>query len=153
MANINDVHTLLGTKNFANQTVETNEIVQLGNVYRRYCRRVNGVRTFEFDNSDVILQHSGMYHITVTAVASGSEAGTLAIQLYENGVAIPGAFSNETITTPDTELRTLTLDYYVLVDNTCVLGCNSTVAKAISVVNTGVEATFTSVVVNVEKVV
>ena len=152
MANINDVHTLLGTKNFASQTVGTNEIVQLGNVYRRYCRRVNGVRTFEFDNSDVILQHSGMYHITVTAVASGSEAGTLAIQLYENGVAISGAFSNETITTPDTELRTLTIDYFVLVDSACVLGCSSTFAKAISLVNTGVEATYTSVIMNIEKV-
>lgn len=144
---------LLGTKNFASQDVVTNGIVQLGNVYRRYCRRINGTRTFEFDNSDIILQQSGIYHITVTAVGSGAEAGTLALQLYENGVPVPGAFSNETITTPETELRTLTIDYFALVDSTCVLGCSSTVAKAISLVNTGVEATYTSVVVNVEKVV
>ena len=144
---------LLGTRNFASQEVLTNGIVQLGNVYRRFCKKINGVKTFEFDNTDIILQQTGMYHITVTAVASGAEAGTLAIQLYENGFAVPGVFANETITTPDTELRTLTLDYFVLVDSTCVLGCNSTVAKAISLVNTGVEATFTSVVMNVEKVV
>ena len=143
---------LLGTKNFASQNVVTNGIVQLGNVYRRYCKRINGTRTFEFDNSDIILQQSGIYHITVTAVGSGADAGTLALQLYENGEAVSGAFANETITTPDTELRTLTIDYFVLVDSTCVLGCNSTVAKAISLVNTGVEATYTSVVVNVEKV-
>lgn len=143
---------LLGTKNFATQDVVTNGIIQLGNVYRRYCRKINGVKTFEFDNTDVILQQSGMYHITVTAVGSGSAAGTLAIQLYENGVPVPGVFSNETITTPDTELRTLTLDYFVLVDSTCVLGQTSTVAKAISLVNTGVAATYTSVVLNVEKV-
>lgn len=118
-----------------------------------YCsRKINGVKTFEFDNSDVILQQSGIYHITVTAVASGAEAGTLALQLYENGFAVSGVFANETITTPDTELRTLTLDYFVLVDSTCVLGCNSTVAKAISLVNTGVEATYTSVIMNIEKV-
>lgn len=143
---------LIGTKNFATQDVVTNGIIQLGNVYRRYCRKINGVKTFEFDNTDVILQQSGMYHITVTAVGSGSAAGTLAIQLYENGVPVPGVFSNETITTPDTELRTLTLDYFVLVDSTCVLGQTSTVAKAISLVNTGVEATYTSVVMNIEKV-
>lgn len=143
---------LIGTKNFATQDVVTNGIIQLGNVYRRYCRKINGVKTFEFDNTDVILQQSGMYHITVTAVGSGSVAGTLAIQLYENGVPVPGVFSNETITTPDTELRTLTLDYFVLVDSTCVLGQTSTVAKAISLVNTGVEATYTSVVMNIEKV-
>lgn len=144
---------LLGTRNFASQEVLTNGIVQLGNVYRRFCRKINGVKTFEFDNTDIILQQTGMYHITVTAVASGAEAGTLAIQLYENGFPVPAVFSNETITTPETELRTLTLDYIALVDNACVLGCNSPVAKAISIVNTGVESTFTSVVVNVEKVV
>ena len=143
---------LIGTRNFATQEVITNGIVQLGNVYRRYCRKINGVKTFEFDNSDVILQQSGIYHITVTAVASGAEAGTLSLQLYENGFAVSGVFANETITTPDTELRTLTLDYFVLVDSTCVLGCNSTVAKAISLVNTGVEATYTSVIMNIEKV-
>lgn len=149
----NNATRLIGTRNFASQEVLTNGIVQLGNVYRRFCRKINGVKTFEFDNTDVVLQQTGIYHITVTAVGSGAEAGTLAIQLYENGFAVPGVFANETITTPDTELRTLTLDYFVLVDNTCVLGCNSTVAKAISIVNTGVEATYTSVVMNVEKVV
>lgn len=144
---------LLGTKNFAIQNVPTGGLVELGNVYRRFCRKINGIKTFEFDNSDINLQQSGIYHITVTAVGSGAETGTLAIQLYENGVPVSGAFSNETITTPDTELRTLTIDYFTLVDSACILGCNSTVAKAISVVNTGVEATYTSVVVNVEKVV
>ena len=143
---------LIGAKNFATQEVVTNGLIEFGNVYRRFCKRINGTRTFEFDNSDIVLQQNGIYHITVTAVASGTEAGVLAIQLYENGNAISGAFSNETITTPDTELRTLTLDYYTLVDNTCVLGCNSTVAKSISIVNTGIPATFTSVVINIEKV-
>ena len=144
---------LLGTKNFATQEVLTNGLIQLGNVYRRFCKKINGVRTFEFDNSDIVLQQNGMYHITVTAVASGTEAGTLAIQLYENGLPISGAFSNETITTADTELRTLTLDYIVLVDSTCILGQNLTAAKSISIVNTGIPATFTSIVVNIEKVV
>ena len=143
---------LLGTKNFASQTVEENEIVSLGSVYRKYCRRVNGVKTFEFDSSEVILQRSGVYHITATAVASGAAAGDLTLSLFENGIAIPGAFSTQTITTPTTELRTLVIDYYVMVDTTCVLGCNSVVNKAISLVNTGVEATYSSVVLNVEKV-
>lgn len=144
---------LIGTKNFASQEVLENGLIQLGTVYRRYCRRINGTRTFEFDNTDIVLQQNGIYHVTVTAVGSGAVAGDLSIGLYENGIAIPGATSSETITTADTELRTLTIDYYILVDTTCVLGCPSTVQKAISVVNTGVEATYSSIVVNVEKVV
>lgn len=144
---------LIGTKNFTSQEVLTNGILNLGSVYRRYCRRINGTRTFDFDGSDIVLQQSGMYHITVTAVASGQVAGDVTLALYENGVAVSGVFSTETITTPDTEFRTLVLDYYVLVDSACVLGNTATVSKAISLVNTGVEATYTSVVVNVDKVV
>lgn len=143
---------LLGTKNFASQTVEENEIVSLGSVYRKYCRRVDGVKTFEFDSSEVILQRTGVYHITATAVVAGSEAGDVTLSLFENGIAVPGAFSTQTITTPTTELRTLVIDYYVMVDSTCVLGCNSVVNKAISLVNTGIEAIYSSVVLNVEKV-
>ena len=82
---------LIGTRNFANQTAAENQILSLGSVYRRFCRRINGVRTFEFDNSEVILQQSGIYHITVTAVASGAEAGDITLALYENGVPVPGA--------------------------------------------------------------
>ena len=52
-----------------------------------------------------------------------------------------------------TELRTFVLDFYVLVDKDCILGSESTIAQTISLVNTGVDATFTSVIVNVDKVV
>ena len=144
---------LIGTKNFTSQDVIANGIINLGAVYRRYCRRINGVRTFDFDGNNVVLQQSGMYHITVTAVASGAEAGDITLTLFENGVAVPGIFSTQTITTPDTELRTLVIDYYALVDSTCVLGNSAVVQKAITLVNTGVEATYSNIVVNVEKVV
>lgn len=144
---------LIGARNFTSQEVLTNGILNLGAVYRRYCKRINGVRTFDFDGNNVVLQQSGMYHITVTAVASGAVAGDISLSLYENGIIVPGVVSTETITTPDTEFRTLALDYYVLVDSTCVLGNSAVVQKAISLVNTGIEATYTSIVVNVEKVV
>ena len=148
-----DKMLLLGTKNFTTQDVIANGILNLGAVYRRYCKRINGVRTFDFDGNNVILQQSGIYHITVTATVSGAEAGDVTLALYENGIAIPGVVATETITTPDTEFRDLTLDYYVLVDSACVLGNVATVQKAITLVNTGIEATYTNVTVNVDKVV
>lgn len=144
---------VIGTKNFTSQEVLANGILNLGAVYRRYCKRINGTRTFDFDGNNIVLQQSGMYHITATAVASGQVAGDVTLSLFENGVAVAGIVSTETITTPDTEFRTLVLDYYVLVDSACVLGNVATVSKAISLVNTGVDATYTSVVLNVDKVV
>lgn len=144
---------LLGTRNFTTQNVPVNGIVNLGSVYRRYCKRINGVKTFDFDGNNIVLQQSGMYHVTVTAVVSAPAAGNVTLALYENGIEVPGILSTETITTADTELRTLTIDYYVLVDSTCVLGNTAVVQKALTLVNDGIAATYTNIVVNVDKVV
>lgn len=147
---------LIGLKNFAEQTVLPNGIINLGSVYRKYCRKNRcGVSAFGRTANDISLQHSGIYHITATLVGAGDAAGDITVQLYVNGVAVDGAFSTQTITTADTELRTFVLDYYILVDQDCVLGNESTLAQTISLVNTSatVTATFTSVVVNAEKVV
>ena len=70
-----------------------------------------------------------------------------------NGEAVAGAFSSETITTADTELRTLVIDEYVMVDKTCVLGNSAIASKTIAFLNSGVASTLTSVVVNIDKVV
>ena len=145
---------LVGTKNVATQDVATLGLISLGSTYRRYCKKNNcGVRTFDVNTTSITIQQQGIYHITATLVGSGDTAGVVTVQLLENGTAIPGAFSSETITTADTELRTFVIDYYILVDDVCLLGTNSTTAASISLQNTGVGATFTSVVVNVEKAV
>jgi hypothetical protein len=143
---------LLGTKNVATQTVLADGVIALGGVYRKYCKKnACGVTAFSRTANDISLQHSGIYHLTATLVGSGEAAGDLTVQLYIDGEAVEGAFSTQTITTADTELRTFVIDYYILVDKDCVLGRESTIAKTVSLVNTGVDATFTSVIVNVTK--
>ena len=145
---------LLGTKNIGTQTVLADGVINIGSVYRKYCKKNScGVTTFSRTANDISLQHSGIYHLTATFVGSGDVAGDVTVQLVENGEVVDGAFSTQTITTADTELRTFVIDYYVIVDSDCVLGNQSTVVKTISFTNTGVDATFTSVIVNVEKVV
>ena len=145
---------LLGMRNSTSQSVSSLGTIDLGSVYRRYCKKNNcGVRTFDNTSTTITLQQQGIYHITATLVGTGTTAGVVTVQLLENGIAVPSAFSSETITTPATELRTFVIDDYVLVDDACLLGTNSTLAKTISLQNTGVASTFTSVVVNVEKVV
>lgn len=143
---------LLGIKNVATQTVLTDGVIALGSVYRKFCKKnACGVTAFSRTANDISLQHSGIYHLTATLVGSGEAAGALTVQLYIDGEAVEGAFSTQTITTADTELRTFVIDYYILVDKDCVLGRESTIAKTASLVNTGVDATFTSVIVNVTK--
>lgn len=143
---------LLGLKNISSQAVATDGFVNFGNVYRKYCKKCNGVSTFATNGESVTLQQTGIYHITFTAVASGDTDGIVTLQLLEDGNVVDGAFSSQTITTPTTELRTFVIDYYVLVNSGCVLNQPLTLSKTISVQNTGVDATFTSVVFNVERV-
>lgn len=147
---------LLGTKTVGTQTVLPDGVISLGSTYRKHCKKnVYGVPTFARTTNDVSLQHEGIYHLTATLVGSGSVAGDITVQLFVNGEAVDGAFSTETITTPTTELRTFVIDYYLLVDKDCILGRPSTTPQTISLVNTSdtVTATFTSVILNVEKVV
>ena len=143
---------LLGVKNTTTQAVVVDGIVNIGSSYRRYCKKNKcGVPAFARTANDISLQHSGIYHVTATFVASAPAAGVVTVQLLLNGQEVEGAFASETITTAATEFRTFVIDYYILVDDDCILGNDSTVAQTISFQNTGVAATFTSVIVNVSK--
>lgn len=144
---------LLGLKNVSTQAVATDGFVNFGNVYRKYCKKCNGITTFSTNGESVTLNQSGIYHITINAIASGDVAGDVTIQLLEDGTPIVGVVSTQTITTATTELRTFTIDYYILVSQTNVLNGLTTIGKTISLQNIGVDATFESVIFNVEKVV
>lgn len=142
---------LIGTRNSTAQTVLADGTLALGGVYRRYCRKNRaGMPTFTTTGTSVTLNTEGVYHVTAKVVGSGTVAGDLAIALAVNGTA-DGAVATETVTTADTEMHTLVLDEYVLVDNTCVLGISGTASKTITLENTGVGATFSSVVLNITK--
>ena len=145
---------LIGLKNTGTQTVLETGTINIGNVYRKYCRANRcGRPAFSVTSNGVTLNHEGIYHITATLVGTGETAGLVSVQLAENGELVTGAISSETITTATTEFRTFVIDYYVKVDRDCVLGVASTGAKTISLVNVSddIDATFTSVVVNVTK--
>lgn len=145
---------LLGTRNATTQALTTGASVNLGEVYRKFCRKNScGLKAFDFNGSSISLQHSGIYHITATLTFTAPVAGLVVFQLTENGVAIPSALASETITTAVTEVKTTTIDFYVLVDSGCVLGNPTTLIKNIGITNTGVASTISNVVLNVEKVV
>ncbi len=144
---------LIGTRNSTSQSVLTGGTINLGEVYRKYCKKnSSGVKAFDFNSTSISLQHSGIYHITANVTFTAPTAGVVVFQLTENGVALPSALASETITTAATEVKTTTIDYYVIVDSACVLGCPTTVIKNIGILNTGVGATISNVVVNVDKV-
>lgn len=145
---------LLGTRNISSQDLEVGDTIDLGTVYRRFCKKNScGVKAFNFNSDAITLQHSGIYHVTAVITFTAPVAGVVTFQLVDNDTPLIGATASETITTATTEVRTTTLDYYVLVDSSCVLNQPTVIAENISITNTGVASTVTNVVVNVEKVV
>lgn len=145
---------IIGTKNTGSQTVLANSTIGIGNVYRKYCKRTaQGLPTFDASSTGITLNGQGIYKVTATFVGSGTAAGALTVQMYDNGDVVDGAISTETITTANTEQRTLVIDYYIKVDSSCVLGNWSVSPKTLTFRNTGVGATFTNAIVNIEKVV
>ena len=114
---------LLGTKNVGTQTVLADGQINIGNVYRRFCKANKcGVPAFSVTSNGITLNHEGIYHITAVLVGTGETAGDVTVQLLENGEVITGAVSTQTITTATTEFRTFVIDYYIKVDKDCVLG-------------------------------
>lgn len=145
---------LIGTRNITSQDLAIGQALNLGEIYRKYCRKNHcGVKAFDFNGTSVSLQHSGVYHITTNITFTAPAAGDVTFQLSVNSVPIPGALATETVTTATTEVNTTTLDFFVLVDNNCVLNTPVVSVSNISVLNTGVASTVTNVIFNVEKVV
>lgn len=141
----------IGLRNITTQIVPASGLVSMGGTYRNFSRTINGVNTFVADGESLRLQQAGFYLITINLVGTATEAGDVTVQVLENGLAVPAALSTETITTPDTEVHTFTINYIAAVDNSCIMGCNVTVGKTLSLQNLGVEATFTNVSVSAVK--
>lgn len=143
---------LIGLKNIGIQDLAADELLGFGAAYRRYCKKdACGVPTFSSDATSLTLNQKGIYHLTAVITFTAPVAGDVTFQLLENGVVIPGALATETITTATTEIKTTTLDYYILVDNTILFGALSSTPKVITIQNTGVASTVSNVVLNVTK--
>lgn len=142
---------LLGLKNTSTQTITADGLIDFGAVYRKYISRgYTGNCISATSGTAPILNHKGMYHVTVTVTFTAPAAGDVTLQLLENSEAVPGAVAIETVATADTQVITTTFDYLVLVSCANVLGTFATQAKTLSVQSdTAIEVT--NAVMNIVK--
>ena len=112
-------------------SVVVNGIVPLTTV----IHRENGNSSSEIDLvGNAIVIETGCrcrprYNIDAKITFTGATAGLATLSVYKNGVAIPLASASETITTPTTEVRTVTIPCGTLTDK-----CSNNVY---TIVNTG----------------
>lgn len=100
--------------------------------------------------ANIVFNKCGLYKVTVTASAVAEEAGSISIQLYQDGTALPNALS--TVTAADTtNSRTLVIDKLIQVSKNNNPCCCCSSPSTVTIMNTGVGATFDPINVVVTK--
>lgn len=130
-------NSLIMVTSTTNNQVLANGIVPLNTITRRRGQ------VLEIGSNSVVLNRAGYYKVNATITFNGAEAGVATIQLQKNGTNVVGMTASSTITTADTEVRTLSISGIVRVF------CNEGIAT-LTLVNTGIEITTTNVEIDVE---
>lgn len=125
--------------NTTSASVLANGTLPISTIVRRYRCAAN------LSGNSVSLSEAGYYLVNVSATFTAPTDGVVTLALQDDGVAVPGATASTTITTATTEVRTLNLTAIVRVF------CNSA-PDALTIVNTGVAATFSNIAIDVVKV-
>ena len=133
---------MISSYNITTQTVATNE-----NLAFTTDRILTGC-TATRDGTTFRLNKPGYYYVTFNAVAAASTTvGELTVELFNNGVAVPGAEASYTTTTAGENANyafstiVRVLPSCCAVDNTALL----------TIVNTGVDATYVNANINITK--
>ena len=125
----------LATPNAA--SVAQNGVLPLTTIVRRRgC-------SIQQSNDSIVLGASGYYRVSVSETFTAPTAGTVVLQVRQDGVPVQAGTASTTITTATTEVRSLSFDCIVRVN--C---CNGPVT--LSFVNTGVAINTSNIAVNVE---
>lgn len=125
--------------NTTSASVVANGTLPLSTIVRRYGCAAN------LTGNAVTLSEPGYYLVNVEATFTAPVAGVVTLALQDDGVAVQGATASTTITTATTEVRSLAFTAIVRVF------CNST-PDALTIVNTGVAATFSNIAISVVKI-
>ena len=133
---------MISSYNITTQTVATNDLLTFTtDRILTGCTATRNGSTFQ-------LNKPGYYYVTFNAVAAATEAvGELVIELWNNGVAVPGAeAASTTVTAGDNDNYAFTT--IIRVPPSC---CAVDNAAKLTLVNTGVPATFENVNINITK--
>lgn len=103
-------------------------------------KRCNNIRP---GSNSVIITSPGLYDITASDTFTGTEAGVANLKLQLNGTDVPGITASTTITTADTEVRSLSISGVVKV-------CCCNLPATISLINGGIAVDTSNIVLTVK---
>lgn len=132
--------SLINVATTASSSVVANDVLPLSTIVRRRGCDVN------LSGNAVAITDCGSnyYLVTVTATFTAPVAGVVTLNLQQNGVNVTGATGSSTVTTATTEVRSISFSAIVRTFNTAGI-------DSLTVVNSGVAATFSNIDVDVIK--
>lgn len=122
------------------QTVLADGIVSLAN------SNLTG-SSIELNGNSIRLKNSGLYLVNVSVTGTGTAAGDVTISLFEDGLLSFGATGTESVTAT-TDIANISFSKVVEVDPTCNGIIND---KTLTIVNTGIGATLSNIVITIVK--
>jgi hypothetical protein len=126
----------------------TSQAVATGDLLTFTTDRILTGCTATRDGQTFQLNKPGYYYVTFNAVAAATTTvGELTVELQNNGVAVPGAEASYTTTTAG-DNSNYAFSTIIRVPPTC---CPLIAGAKLTVVNTGVDATYTNVNINITK--
>lgn len=132
--------SLIDVATTASSAVVAGGVLPLATIVRRRGNDVN------LSGNSVAITDCGSnyYLVTVIGTFTAPVAGVVTLNLQQNGVNVTGATASTTVTTATTEVRSLSF-------TALVRTFNNQGIDSLSVVNTGVAATFSNIAVAVVK--
>ena len=124
----------------ASSAVVANGVLPLATIVRRRGNDVN------LSGNSIAITDCGSnyYKVTVNATFTVPVAGIVTLALQQNGVNVTGATASTTVTTALTEVRSLSF-------TADVRTFNNQGIDSLTIVNSGVAATFSNIAITVEK--
>lgn len=130
--------SLIYTAMNTSATVPVNGTLPLGSIIRRYgCN-------CDLNGNGIRISGAGYYDADVAVTAVPTAAGTVTVQLLQDGVAVPGATASATASTASDSVM-------LAFPTTLRLGCCSN-GSLLTLLLTGTASTVTNVAVRVEKI-
>ena len=101
-----------------NVPVDDNSQIPLGSIIRRFK---SGCNRIDLNGNAVSMSGAGYYKVDVSVSETPTATGAVAVQLYQDGIAVPGAYAVE----QGTAAEPVNVSFTCLLRN-CGIDCNST---------------------------
>ena len=119
-------------------TVAEGGTLPLTSILRRQCGYISAL-----GSDSVILSRAGYYKVSATITFTAPEAGIVTLRLLQDGAQVPAIVASTTITTADTEVRSLSIEGIVR-----VVCCNG--SSTLQLLNAGVTVDTSNIALSVE---